>query len=140
MSRKVTKAAYFSLGGTDYSAYVKKVAFKANGDEVDVTTMGDAGWKVLLQGLKSFDISVDFNLDSDFSGIDAAVWAVLIHASTNTMAFEVRPDQAAVGTTNPKITGNVLITEGIFGDFGVGEALAKSITFKGTGTPTRATS
>lgn len=139
MAKKIIKAAYLSLGGTDYSANIKSAELAMDADEVETTTFGDAGNKTYLQGLRGAKLTVELLLDSDLSGLDAALYAAYIHATTNTLAFELRSDSAAVGSTNPKWTGTVIVTQ--YGPMvKVGEAHGRSLSFTATGAVTRATS
>lgn len=140
MSKLVIKAAYLALGGTDYSAQVKSVELSIDAPEVETTNMASAGWTEVLQGIRKASLNIEFVMDSDLSGIEATVYAAFIHATTNTLTFEVRESSASVGATNPKFTGTVLLTKPLALKLGVGEALTASVNWPVTGAVTRATS
>ena len=78
--------------------------------------------------------------DADLSGLDAAVWAVLTHATTNTMAFVLKLQDASTSSTNPQFSGTVLVNNWSPISGSVGQAFGGSITFPVTGAITRATS
>lgn len=139
MAKKVIKAAYVALGGTDYSAYMKSAELAMEADEVDTTTFGDAGNKTYLQGLRGAKLTMETLLDADLSGLDAALYTAYNHASSNTLTFEVRADSGSVSTSNPKWTGSVIVTQ--YGPMlKLGEASGRSLSFTVTGAVTRATS
>lgn len=139
MAKKVIKAAYLALGGTDYSAYLESAELTLDADAADVTTMGSGGVKEFLQGLRSGKLSASFKLDADLSGLDAALYSAYNHATTNTLTFELRADSASVGSTNPKWTGTLLVNS-YAPVVKLGEVSMRSIDFQTTGAVTRATS
>ena len=126
---------YVSLSGTDLSAWVKKGELTVDVNEVDVTAFGDSGWKAVVGGLKSGSLAITANDDFAASQIDAILWPLL----GTKVAFEVRPTSAAVGASNPKYTGTVLISGHKVGG-SVGNAAEKDHTFPTSGAVTRATS
>ena len=71
--------------------------------------------------LRSFD---DFAAGS----VDATLWPLL----GTSVTFELRPTTAAVSATNPKWTGNILISQAAVGGC-VGESAAKGLTFQTSG-------
>lgn len=139
MAKIVIKAAYLALGGTDYSAQCDSIELTVEADDVAVTNFGSGGWKESLQGIKNATLNFQLKQDADLSGFDAAVWAVLIHATTNTLAFEVRQSSGSVSTANPKFTGSTLVIQsGV--SLKLGEAFGRSFAWPVTGAVTRATS
>jgi hypothetical protein len=126
---------YISLNGTDRSSHIKSVQLTVEVNDLDQTDFADAGWTVPLAGLKSGSLALTFN-DSmeNTTGIDAILWPLL----GTTVAFEVRASNAAVGTTNPKYSGSVLVNGWSFGG-SVGELAEVSVTFPLSGAVTRAT-
>lgn len=128
-------AMYTSLNATDISAWAKKSELTVDVDEVDVTAFGSAGWKAFIGGLKSAELAVTANDDFAASQLDSILWPLL----GTVVAFEVRSSSAAVGTSNPKFTGSVLVTGHKVGG-SVGDAAEKDITLRVTGAVTRATS
>lgn len=142
MAKIVVRNGYFGAGSgpTDYSAYVAAVTLDMEGESVDVTTLDSAGWKAFLQGMKSANITIDFVLDADLSGLEKTVWDIFNHATTNTLAVEFRKSSDAIGTTNPEWQATALVTKPINPDVKLGERLGRSVTWPITGAVTRATS
>jgi len=126
--------AYLVINSVNLSDHVKSVVFTADVATLDSTAMSDT-WTENIAGLKSGSIAVTFNDDFAASSVDATLWPLLGTSTT----FELRPTSAAVGATNPKWTGSVLVNQHTVGG-SVGELGAKSLTFPTTGTITRATS
>ena len=126
---------YVSLNSSDLSSWAKKAELTVEVDEVDVTAFGDSGWKKVIGGLKSGTLAITANDDVAASQIDSILWPLL----GTVVAFEVRATQSAVGTSNPKYTGNVLITgHKLGGD--IGSAAEKDLSLPTSGAVTRATS
>lgn len=87
-------------------------------------------------GLKSGNLSIEFQQDFAASEVDATLWPLL----GSTTAFEVKPTSGAVSSTNPKYSGNVLVNQHIPVANAVGELATMSVSFPTSGTITRATS
>lgn len=126
---------YIALNGTDRSSYIKSVTLNVEVNELDQTDFADSGWMVPLGGLKSGSLALTFNQDVAASAIDSIMWPLL----GTTVTFEVRATNAAVGTSNPKYTGSVLINSWTPLDGSVGDIAEVSVTFPTSGTITRAT-
>lgn len=124
---------YLSINASDVSAFVKSATLVVDVNELDATAMGD-GWSDVVGGLKAGTLNVELFDDYAASQIDAVLWPLL----GTKVAFETRPDTAAVGTSNPKYTGTVLISHHSFGA-AVGELPMKSFAYKTSGAVTRAT-
>jgi hypothetical protein len=131
----VLTAAYLSLAATDVSEYTSKVEVTAEVEEKDVTVFTSGGWKEVKGGLKSGAIAIEWKNDISDNELDELLWPLL---GTN-VAFEVRASSAAVGTSNPKYTGSVLVksVSPIAGS--VGDVNAQSPTYPTSGAITRAT-
>lgn len=125
--------AYLVINSVNLSDHVKSVTLTADVAALDSTAMGDT-WTENIGGLKSGSLAVTFNDDFAASNVDATLWPLLGTSTT----FELRPTSSAVGATNPKWTGSVLVNQIPVGG-GVGELGAKSVTWPTTGTVTRAT-
>lgn len=134
----VLKAAYVSINGSDLSDYASKIELKAEVEEKDVTTFGSSGWKENLSGLFSAGLSIDFKQSIVDNELDEIMWALFI-AGTN-VAFEVRASSAAVGVSNPKYTGSLLIKEWSPISGGVGDVAEVGVSYPVSGAVTRATS
>jgi hypothetical protein len=105
MAKMVLLASYLSLNSNVLSANANKIELSMEVEEKDVTTYGSLGWKEVLGGLKSGTLAIEFKQDFAATQLDSIMWPLL----GQVVPFEVRADQAAAGTSNPKWTGNVLI-------------------------------
>jgi len=131
----VLLAAYVNVAGTDVSSYNKKAELTVEVEEKDVTTYASLGWKVLLGGLKSGTLAMEFVQDFAATKLDSIMWPLL----GAVVPFEVRADQAAVGTSNPKYTGNVLVKAWNPLTGSVGDDASVSVSYPTSGAVTRAT-
>lgn len=135
MPKMVLTAEYLSLNGTDLSSYTRKAEVAVEVEEKDVTTYSSLGWKELLGGLKSGELGIEFLQDVAASALDSIIWPLL----GTVVSFEVRLSQAAVGTSNPKYTGNVLVKEWKPVEGSVGDEAKASVSYPTSGAVTRAT-
>lgn len=135
MAKTVLLQSFVSIGGTDLSSYCSKIELQTETEEKDVTTFGSAGWHENLGGIKSGSLALTFKQDVAASAIDSILWPLL-----GTVAvFEVRLNNAVVGTSNPKYTGSVLIRQHNPISGSVGDVAEMSVTYPTTGAITRAT-
>ncbi|WP_346132399.1 phage tail tube protein [Streptomyces carpaticus] len=130
----VLLAAYLSIDGNDLSKHTKKAEVSIEVEEKDVTTFRSQGWKELLGGLKSGELSADFIQDFAPLELDAIMWPML----GRVVPFEVRADEGPAGPSNPAYTGNVLIKgwQPITGS--VGDEATASQSWPTSGAVTRA--
>jgi hypothetical protein len=136
MAKMVLTAAYINLTGPgDISGSVSKCELTAEVEEKDVTTFTSLGWKEVLGGLKSGSLALTFKNDLVDDGLDEDMWTVL----GTVIAFEVRATQSAVGVSNPKYTGSVLIKGWAPVSGSPGDVNENSQTFPTSGVITRAT-
>ncbi len=135
MPTMVLTAVYLNLAGTDVSSYTKKAEVAVEVEEKDVTTYASLGWKLVIGGLKSGTLAIEFLQDFAATKLDSLMWPLL---GTN-IAFEVRPDQAAVGTSNPKYTGTVLVKEWSPVQGSVGDEATVGVSYPTSGAVVRAT-
>ncbi|MET9301784.1 phage tail tube protein [Micromonospora aurantiaca] len=135
MPKMVLKAAYVSLNGTDLSSYTSKIELKTEVEEQDVTTFASAGWTELIGGLASGELSLGFKQDVAASALDATMWPLF----GTVVPFEVRLTNSAVGTSNPKYTGNVLIKEWTPIAGSVGDVAEMDVSYPTSGAVGRAT-
>lgn len=136
MAAFVLTDAYIAINSVDRSAFIKQVALNVETAEQDVTDFADAGWTVPISGLKSGSLALTFNQDVAASQIDSIMWPLL----GTTVPFEVRATNAGVGASNPKYTGNILITSWNPITGSVGDVAEVSVTYPISGAVTRATS
>lgn len=135
MAAMCLTAAYCTIAANDIKTYAKKVELTVDVADEDVTNFASAGWKEVIGGLKSGTLAITLNDDVAAAAIDSIIWPLL----GTVVAFEVRLTQAAVGASNPKFTGNVLINGTKLGG-DVGSVAEKDFSFPTSGAVTRATS
>ncbi len=135
MAKMVLTASYLAINAVDISSYCSKIEITVNVEKKDVTTYASVGWKELLGGLKSGQLSFEAFNDFAAGALDSQLWALLGVVTT----FEVRPSNAAVSATNPKWTGSVLVdkVQPISGK--VGDVNGSSYAFDTSGPVPRAT-
>lgn len=138
MAKMVLKAAYLAINSVDRSSWCNKIELTAEVEEKDVTTFASSGWKEVLGGIASGQLAIGFRNDVAASQLDETMWTLFTAGSNVT--FEVRASNAAVGTSNPKYTGSVLVREWkpIVGS--VGDVNELDVTYPTSGAVTRATS
>jgi hypothetical protein len=135
MAKMVLLASFVSVGGNNLSTYCNKAEVSVEVEDKDVTTFASLGWKELLGGLKSGELSLEFKQDVAAAALDSIMWPLL----GTVVPFEVRLDSAAVGTSNPKYTGNVLINGWNPIEGSVGDEASVSVGYPTSGAVTRAT-
>ncbi|GAA3374734.1 hypothetical protein [Streptomyces racemochromogenes] len=135
MAKMVLLAQYLALNGVDLSDYTRKAELTVEVEDKEITTYGSLGWKALLGGLKSGELACEFLQDVAATKIDSIMWPLL----GTVVSFEVRADQAAVGTSNPKYTGSVLVKGWNPIEGSVGDEASVGVTFPTSGAVTRAT-
>ena len=134
MAKMVLLASFVSLNGTTLSSYARKIELTAEVEEKDVTTYSSLGWKEVLGGLKSGELSLEFLQDVAAAQIDSIMWPLF----GTVVTFEVRADQAAVGASNPKYTGSVLIKSWNPLEGSVGDEASVSVSYPTSGAVVRA--
>lgn len=135
MAKMVLTAAYLSLNATDVSAYASKIELTVDVDEKDVTTYSSLGWREVLGGIKSGTLAAEFKQDVAAAAIDSIMWPLL----GTVVAFETRLSNAAVGTSNPKYSGSVLVKGWSPLTGSVGDDAKSAVTYPTSGAVTRAT-
>lgn len=123
------------INSVDLSDHVRQVSLTVSADDLDDTAMGD-DFMSRIGGMKDWSISLEFNQDFAASEVDATVWPLLGTTTTVT----VKPTSAAVSSTNPSYSGDVLVTDYSPLDNSVGDLATVSVTWPGSGALTRATS
>lgn len=137
MSTRTFKNAFFEFTAVDLSAHVRSVSLTPTKDSPEETAMGDDSREFRPDGLRNATITVEWNSDDAAGAVSATLWA---HYIADTLgAFEIRPSQAAVGVTNPKYTGNAVLTSDVPVGGSVGDLQTGSSTFQVSGDVTRAT-
>ena len=136
MARIVLTDAYVKLNNVDLSDHIASVEIAQSFDAVETTAFGDSG-RTRTGGLEDSSITLSFHQDFASGSVDATI-APLVGG---TAAFEVRAvgTATAVGPTNPKWTGIVLVTEWNPLSGAVGELSTADVTWPVSGQVTRGT-
>ncbi|MEV0227980.1 hypothetical protein [Nonomuraea sp. NPDC050786] len=137
MAKMVLLASFLSIAGNDLSDRTSKVELVAEIEDKDVTTFASNGWKEVTGGLASGSLAAGFKQDYAPAELDALLWPLFLTRSPQT--FEVRADNAAVGASNPKYTGTVLIKSWKPVGGSVGDVAEVEVTWPTSGAITRAT-
>ncbi|MFJ5915036.1 hypothetical protein ACIQFW_04455 [Streptomyces ardesiacus] len=136
MPKMVLTGEFLSINSNDLSEYTRKAEVAVEVEEKDVTNYKSLGWKEVIGGLKSGTLACEFLQDYAATKLDAIMWPLI----GTVVPFEVRPDQAAAGPSNPAYKGNVLITGWSPVTGSVGDEATVSQDFTTSGAVTRATS
>lgn len=129
--------AVVNLGGTAVVG-VKAASIELSKDAPEATSMGD-DWRVFLaDGLLQWSGSFQINQDHASADADTRCWNAYVAQTHQT--FVLNPDGGTTSATNPKWSGNVIVTgyTPVQGD--VGSTAMADVTFQGSGTLARATS
>jgi hypothetical protein len=135
MAKQVIKAAYVAINSSDLSAYCSKIELSIEAEDQETTTFGSAGWKEVLGGLNSGELALTFKQDVAAAALDSILWPLF----GTVVTFEVRISSTAVGTSNPKYTGSVLIAEHAPISGSVGDVAEMDVSYPTSGAITRAT-
>lgn len=136
MAKQIILNPVIVVNGGTVSTSAAKVTLTQNADEVDTTAFGGDGWRTSIGGLKSGSISIDWHQDYTAGALDATFNPLL----GGTVSFEIRPaSTASAGTSNPKYTGTMLVTEYSPVDSAVGDLATFSTTWPTVGAVTRGT-
>jgi hypothetical protein len=136
MAKMVLTAAYVSVSSNDLSSYCSKAELVVDVEDKETTTFGSSGWKEYLGGLKSGTLALTFKQDVAAGLLDAIMWPLL----GTVVAFEVRLSSSAVGTSNPKYTGNLLVKGWTPLSGSVGDVAEVGVSYPTSAAVARATS
>lgn len=125
---------YIAINSTDYTSKCKQIELPIEAAELDATVFSSTGWESKIGGLKRGALTVTFKQDFANGGLDDVMFA----AVGTSLTFEVRPTSAAVGTSNPKYTGSVLISKWTPIGATVGDMAEVSVSWPSTGQVSRA--
>ena len=125
---------------TDWSAWTTEVKMGPKFADIEFTNFGSGGNKVYKPGLFECDMSFVLNQDFAAAQVDVTVAALFFPRPTNPIYFDLKPTNAARGTTNPSIVFAGWISE--YPPFGVkvGDAVQTEIPIAVTGAIARLTS
>lgn len=126
----------FLNGASDVSAWVKSATLEVSVAEQDVTDAASSGWTEQLGGLKSGSLKLELYDDKAASQLDSILWPLL----GTVVAFQVNAAGSSTGSSNPKYTGNVLISGTTPLAGAVGDVAMISVTWPTSGAVSRAQS
>lgn len=136
MAKQVITNPVIIIAGGTLSSSCAKVTLNLTAEDVDTTNFGSGGWKERIGGLKDGSASFDWQQDYAAAALDATFMPLL----GTQVAFEIRPaSTAAAGTSTPKYTGTLLVTEYSPVDSAVGDLATFSTTWPTVGAVTRGT-
>ncbi|MFS0697808.1 hypothetical protein [Streptomyces nitrosporeus] len=133
MAKMVLLAAFVSLAGNDLSSYARKAEVTVEVEDKDVTTFASLGWKEVLGGLKSGELSLEMLQDVAATKVDSIMWPLL----GQVVPFVVRLDAAPKSASNPEWTGSCLITGWNPIEGGVGDEASVSVGYPTSGAVVR---
>jgi hypothetical protein len=136
MSSFVLTNAFVSVNSVTLSDHVKSVKINYKADTPTNTAMG-ATAQSRLPSLVDWDLELEFNQDFAGANVDATLFPLVGAAA---FPIEIRPTASAKGPTNPSFTGNALLESYAPVSGKVGDVASTSVTLRGTGALTRATS
>ena len=136
MAGYVFDDAHATINAVNYSASIKSISFPLSQAELDSTAMGDS-WEEFELGLKGGSFTLNFKADdTNTTGLNESLWN--IYNGSAAVAFILKPNGSATGVTNPKFTGNCILTRCDFMSGTVGDLAMIPATFKVTGAVGRA--
>jgi len=130
--------------GTDISAMVTQVEMSFEADELETTGFAAGGWKQKISGLATGSMSLTINQDFASGAGDALFGlggTVGFNPGQSTPYYiDVRPTDAARGSTNPSYVAAWISTSYQPVTGSVGELAVITLTMPMTGRPARLTS
>lgn len=134
MAKFILTDASILINSVDLSDHCKKIAFDIKVDEIDMTSMGNGGYRSRQGGMKQWTATVDFFQDFAAAKVDASLFPIL----GTSVPCVFKPTTAAVGATNPSYTGNGTIYSHNPLNGEVSQAAMTSVTIVGDGPLARA--
>ena len=121
------------VNSVNLSSWCTKATADLEADELETTAFG-ATYRSRIGGLKDGTVSAEFNQDFAASAVDVTLQPLL----GTVVAFTLKSTSAANSATNPEYQGNVLVSKYTPIDGSVGDLAKTSVTWKTSGTVTRA--
>lgn len=136
MAKQIIQNPVVVIGSGTVSANCAQVTINLTAEDVDTTNFSSGGWRERIGGLKDGSVSFEWQQDYAAAALDATFYPLL----GTQVAFEIRPGStAAVGSSNPKYSGTLLVTEYSPVDSAVGDLATFSTTWPTVGTVSRGT-
>ncbi len=128
MAKLVLTNANVKVNGTDFSDHIAAVTIELSADEVETTAFGQST-RTRVGGLLDGSIQLDWHQDF-VTSVDAALSPLVGSIAT----VVVLPNGTAVGSANPKWTGEYLVSQYSPVAGAVGDLLTFSTTWPTAGT------
>lgn len=123
-----------TINSTNFSSSLVNVALEIEADEIETTAFGST-WRTRTTGLKSGNITLNFNQDFAAGSVDAVIWPLLGSNAT----VVITPTSSAVSATNPAYTAIAIVSKYAPFNSNVGDLATVSVAWPTTGTVSRAT-
>lgn len=120
MAKYVVTQPNVTLNGTALTTNIAEATLTLSSAEVDVTNAGSNGFREVVGGLKSGELSLTIQRDSAAGSVDQTITALIGSLATAV----VKPNGGTTGTSNNAFTAVVLVTNytpvaGAIGDLAV---------------------
>jgi hypothetical protein len=131
MSVYLSNGVVLTVNAVDLSTLVSSVTINRAFDELNVTAMGDSGYRY-VKGLESSSITIDFFNDEASSKTlqtlnSSSVWG-------NNVTVTVKQNSGATSATNPLYTMTCLVNNTTPINGAVGDISTQSVTWNVSGT------
>ena len=124
-----------TINSVDLSDHIVSAQLNYEAAELETTAFGSTT-RTRIAGLKDWSLDIEFNQDYAASKVDATLYSLVGAAS---FAITYKPVNTTTASTNPEFQGNCILPSYKFGNK-QGDLASATVSFKGDGTLTRATS
>lgn len=135
MPLMVLSTAVLTVNANNLAQWNSKTEITAEVEEKDVTVFTSLGWKEVLGGIKSGNVAVTLKNDFAASALDSIMWPLF----GLVVPWSAKATSAAVSTTNPLYSGNLLVKNLTPITGSPGDVNEASYTWPTSGAITRAT-
>lgn len=104
----ILKNCYVTVNGTNFSDHVSSVTVSMSKKGVDTTNFSGGGSEQQA-GLKNDEFDITFQQDFSAASVDAVLYP--LYNNETEFLIEVRPQTAAVSTTNPSYIGTCILLD-----------------------------
>lgn len=135
MPLMVLTTAVLTVNANNLAQWNSKAEVTAEVEEKDVTVFTSLGWKEVLGGIKSGSVAVTLKNDFGAAALDSIMWPLF----GLVVPWSAKATSAAVSTTNPLYSGNLLVKNLTPITGSPGDVNEASYTWPTSGAITRAT-
>lgn len=126
MGKFVLRTCQVVINGVNFSDHVDSVEVTTKKKSIDTTNFSGGGTEATA-GLKEDQFVINFQQDFGAAEVDATLWPLFNNETEFTVA--VRPQTAAISTTNPEFSATCLLLEYTPLSGKVGELSSAKVTF-----------